>query len=66
MAVFDDVGHVAEEESKKQSRDMGTVNIDDAEKADSIFSKLMGDQAELRKNFIQARAASVNLDDLDF
>ena len=42
------------------------VNIEDAEKADAIFTKLMGDQADLRKNFIQARAASVNLDDLDF
>jgi hypothetical protein len=29
-------------------------------------SKLMGDEAELRKNFIQSRAATVNLDDLDF
>lgn len=42
------------------------VNIEDAEKADAIFTKLMGDQAEMRKNFIQARAASVDLDDLDF
>ncbi len=42
------------------------VNIEDAEKADAIFTKLMGDQADLRKNFIQSRAATVNLDDLDF
>ena len=49
-----------------ENRTLVRVNINDAEKADSIFSKLMGDQAELRKNFIQARAASVNLDDLDF
>ena len=42
------------------------VNIEDAEKADAIFTKLMGDQADLRKNFIQSRAASVDLDDLDF
>jgi len=27
---------------------------------------LMGDEAELRKNFIQSRAATVDLDDLDF
>ncbi|MBR0431562.1 type IIA DNA topoisomerase subunit B [Candidatus Saccharibacteria bacterium] len=42
------------------------VNIEDAEKADAIFTKLMGDQADLRKNFIQSRAATVDLDDLDF
>ena len=42
------------------------VNIEDAEKADAIFTKLMGDEVELRKNFIQSRAATVNLDDLDF
>ena len=41
-------------------------NIEDAEKADAIFTKLMGDQADLRKNFIQSRAATVDLDDLDF
>ena len=40
--------------------------LDDAEKADAVFTKLMGDQVDLRKNFIQAGAASVNLDDLDF
>ena len=48
------------------NRTLIRVDISDAEKADAIFSKLMGDQAELRKNFIQARAASVDLDDLDF
>ncbi|MDR3298031.1 MAG: DNA gyrase subunit B [Candidatus Nomurabacteria bacterium] len=42
------------------------VNIEDAEKADAIFTKLMGDEVELRKNFIQSRAKTVNLDDLDF
>ena len=42
------------------------VNIEDAEKADAIFTKLMGNEAELRKNFIQAGAAKVDLDDLDF
>ena len=42
------------------------VHIDDAEKADAVFTKLMGDQVDLRKNFIQAGAASVDLDDLDF
>ncbi|MDO4742064.1 MAG: DNA topoisomerase subunit B [Candidatus Saccharibacteria bacterium] len=48
------------------TRSIIRVNIEDAEKADAIFSKLMGDDAELRKNFIQAGAGKVNLDDLDF
>ncbi len=39
------------------------INIDDAEKADAIFSKLMGTEVELRKNFIQSRAKFVK--DLD-
>lgn len=41
------------------------VKVADAEKADAIFNKLMGDEVELRKSFIQARAKDVNLDDLD-
>jgi len=48
------------------NRTLIRVNIEDAEKADAIFTKLMGNEAELRKNFIQAGAAKVNLDDLDF
>jgi len=39
------------------------VRVEDAEKADSIFSKLMGTEVELRKNFIQSRAKFVK--DLD-
>ena len=39
------------------------VNIEDAEKADAIFNKLMGDEVLLRKNFIQSRAKFVK--DLD-
>lgn len=49
-----------------ENRILVKVHVDDAEKADAVFTKLMGDQVELRKNFIQAGAASVNLDDLDF
>lgn len=49
-----------------ENRILVQVHIDDAEKADAIFTKLMGDQVDLRKNFIQAGAATVNLDDLDF
>ena len=39
------------------------VNVEDAEKADAIFNKLMGTEVELRKNFIQSRAKFVK--DLD-
>ncbi|MBI2589171.1 DNA topoisomerase (ATP-hydrolyzing) subunit B [Candidatus Saccharibacteria bacterium] len=39
------------------------VKIEDGEKADSIFSKLMGTEVEMRKNFIQSRAKFVK--DLD-
>ena len=49
-----------------ENRVLVNVNIEDAEKADAIFTKLMGDEVELRKNFIQSRAKTVNLDDLDF
>ncbi len=61
-----DAAQLWETTMNPENRILVRVNIEDAEKADSIFSKLMGDQAELRKNFIQARAASVDLDDLDF
>jgi DNA gyrase subunit B len=39
------------------------VRIEDAEKADAIFSKLMGTEVEMRKNFIQSHAKFVK--DLD-
>ncbi len=39
------------------------VGVDDAEKADAVFSKLMGTEVELRKNFIQTHAKFVK--DLD-
>jgi DNA gyrase subunit B len=45
------------------TRTMLQVGIEDAAKADSIFSMLMGDEVLPRKNFIQAHATSVkNLD----
>ncbi len=49
-----------------ENRILVQVHIDDGEKADAVFTKLMGDQVLLRKNFIQAGAASVDLDELDF
>lgn len=46
-----------------ENRVMLRVSIDDAEKADAIFNKLMGEEVLLRKNFIQTHAKSVvNLD----
>ena len=46
-----------------EKRVLVQVKVEDAEKADAIFSKLMGTEVELRKNFIQARAKFVK--DLD-
>jgi DNA gyrase subunit B len=39
------------------------VNVDDAEKADAVFSKLMGDEVDIRKKFIESHAKFVK--DLD-
>lgn len=41
------------------------VKVEDAEKADAIFTKLMGDQVDLRKSFIQSRAKFVKVEELD-
>ncbi len=41
------------------------VKIDDAERADAVFTKLMGDEVSLRKTFIQSRAKDADLDELD-
>lgn len=40
------------------------VNIDDAEKADEIFTLLMGEEVEPRRNFIQTNALEVSSLDL--
>lgn len=47
------------------NRVLSQVRIDDAERSDAIFTKLMGDEVSLRKTFIQTRAKNANLDDLD-
>ena len=39
------------------------IKVEDAEKADAVFNKLMGEEVELRKNFIQTHAKFVK--DLD-
>ncbi|MBR0482669.1 DNA gyrase subunit B [Candidatus Saccharibacteria bacterium] len=61
-----DAAQLWETTMNPENRTLIRVNIEDAEKADAIFTKLMGSEAELRKHFIQSRAATVNLDELDF
>ena len=46
-----------------EKRVLVQIKVDDAEKADSIFNKLMGSEVEPRKNFITTRAKFVK--DLD-
>jgi DNA gyrase subunit B len=46
-----------------EKRVLVQVHVEDAEKADAIFNKLMGTEVELRKNFITANAKFVK--DLD-
>lgn len=46
-----------------EKRVLVQVKVDDAEKADAIFNKLMGSEVEPRKNFIQTNAKFVK--DLD-
>jgi DNA gyrase subunit B len=46
-----------------ENRVLIQIKLDDAEKADAIFTKLMGSEVELRKNFIQTHAKFVK--DLD-
>lgn len=41
------------------SRVIKQVSIEDTERADSVFSRLMGDDVDLRKKFIQSRARFV-------
>lgn len=48
-----------------ENRVLVQVKIEDAEKADAIFTKLMGDEVSLRKNFIQTRAKDVSIEELD-
>lgn len=48
-----------------ENRVLIQVKVEDAEKADAIFTKLMGDEVQLRKSFIQSRAKDVNLEELD-
>ncbi len=48
-----------------ENRVLIQVRVEDAERADAIFTKLMGDEVPLRKAFIQSRAKDADLEDLD-
>ncbi len=48
-----------------ENRVLIQVRIEDAERADAVFTKLMGDEVPLRKAFIQTRAKDVDLEELD-
>jgi DNA gyrase subunit B len=48
-----------------ENRVLQQVRVEDVEKTDAIFTKLMGDQVDLRKSFIQSRAKSLSVEDLD-
>lgn len=48
-----------------ENRVLIQVMVEDAERADAIFTKLMGDEVQLRKSFIQSRARDLDLEELD-
>jgi DNA gyrase subunit B len=48
-----------------ENRVLIQVKVEDAERADAIFTKLMGDEVSLRKTFIQTRAKDLELEELD-
>jgi DNA gyrase subunit B len=48
-----------------ENRVLIQVHMDDAEEADAIFTKLMGDEVSMRRNFIQSRAKEADLEELD-
>jgi DNA gyrase subunit B len=48
-----------------ENRVLIKVKVEDAERADAVFTKLMGDEVSLRKSFIQAGAKKIDLEELD-
>jgi DNA gyrase subunit B len=58
-----DADQLFETTMNPEKRILVQVKVEDAEKADAIFNKLMGTEVELRKSFIQANAKFVK--DLD-
>ncbi|TWP25337.1 DNA topoisomerase (ATP-hydrolyzing) subunit B [TM7 phylum sp. oral taxon 346] len=60
-----DASQLWETTMNPENRVLVQIKLEDAERADAIFTKLMGDDVEVRKNFIQANANKVSLDELD-
>ena len=60
-----DAVQLSETTMNPENRVLVQVNVEDAERADVIFTKLMGDDVALRKNFIQTRAKEMSLEELD-
>ncbi len=60
-----DASQLWETTMNPENRVLVQVKLEDVERADAIFTKLMGDDVEVRKNFIQANANKVSLDELD-
>ena len=48
-----------------ENRVLVQVRVEDAERADAIFTKLMGDEVDVRKNFIQTHAKDLSIEELD-
>ncbi len=48
-----------------ENRVLIKVKVEDAERADAVFTKLMGEEVGLRKSFIQAGAKKIDLEELD-
>ncbi|MBI3983891.1 DNA topoisomerase (ATP-hydrolyzing) subunit B [Candidatus Microgenomates bacterium] len=58
-----DAEHLWDTTMNPANRILLQVTAEDAERADAVFTKLMGDDVSMRKSFIQSHAASVeNLD----
>lgn len=60
-----DADQLWETTMKPENRVLVQMRVEDAEQADAIFTRLMGDEVELRKTFIQSRAKFVKLEELD-
>eukprot|EP00188_Purpureofilum_apyrenoidigerum_P001506 Plantae.Rhodophyta-Purpureofilum_apyrenoidigerum.ctg18354.p1 GENE.Plantae.Rhodophyta-Purpureofilum_apyrenoidigerum.ctg18354~~Plantae.Rhodophyta-Purpureofilum_apyrenoidigerum.ctg18354.p1 ORF type:complete len:712 (-),score=153.08 Plantae.Rhodophyta-Purpureofilum_apyrenoidigerum.ctg18354:280-2130(-) len=48
-----------------ETRLLKQVTVEDALQADALFSLLMGDNVESRRDFIRGRAADIDIDELD-